>query len=74
MNKHDLDEIYRKIDQHLDSGKSLQSLIDDFLTGSSNIKEAVPGLNACRCGCRGDYTEHSMRAGESGRYSSEIVR
>ena len=36
--------------------------------------EVVPGLNACRCGCHGDYTEHSMRAGESGRYSSEIVR
>ena len=28
----------------------------------------------CRCGCHGDYTEHSMRSGESGRYSSEIVR
>ena len=36
--------------------------------------ETVTGLNACRCGCHGDYTEHSMRAGESGRYSSEIVR
>lgn len=36
--------------------------------------EAVPGLSSCRCGCHGDYTEHSMRAGESGRYSSEIVR
>ena len=37
-------------------------------------QEVVPGINDCRCGCHGDYTEHSMRAGESGRYSSEIVR
>ena len=35
--------------------------------------EVLPGLNTCRCGCHGDYTEHSMRAGEAGRYSSEIV-
>lgn len=30
--------------------------------------------NACLCGCNGNYTEHSMRAGESGRPSSVIVR
>ena len=31
-------------------------------------------LRYCRCGCDGDYTEHSMRAGESGRCSSIIIR
>lgn len=35
---------------------------------------AIPGLEKCLCGCRGDYTEHSMRAGESGRSSYIIVR
>lgn len=29
---------------------------------------------SCQCGCHGNYTEHSMRAGESGRQSSVIVR
>ena len=33
-----------------------------------------PTLADCRCGCHGDYTEHSMRAGESGRCSSIIIR
>lgn len=31
-------------------------------------------LSVCKCGCHGDYTEHSMRAGESGRSSSVIIR
>ena len=33
-----------------------------------------PTLADCRCGCHGDYTEHSMRAGESGRCSSIIIQ
>ncbi len=28
----------------------------------------------CRCGCHGDYTDHSMRAGESGRSASIIIQ
>jgi hypothetical protein len=28
----------------------------------------------CQCGCNGDYTDHSMRAGESGRDPQLIVR
>ena len=31
-------------------------------------------LSDCRCGCHGDYTEHSMRAGESGRCASIIIQ
>ena len=31
-------------------------------------------LADCRCGCHGDYTEHTMRAGESGRCASIIVQ
>lgn len=39
-------------------------------------RSAVPdkALGRCRCGCEGDYTEHTMRAGESGRCSSIIIR
>lgn len=33
-----------------------------------------PRLRDCQCGCDGDYTAHSMRAGESGRPASVIVR
>ena len=60
----------------------IESQIAAFFANGGKIQEVpagqraetVTGLNACRCGCHGDYTEHSMRAGESGRYSSEIVR
>lgn len=37
-------------------------------------KTSDPYLRECRCGCRGNYTEHSMRAGESGRSSSIVIR
>lgn len=34
----------------------------------------APRLSDCQCGCEGNYTDHSMRAGESGRPTSVIVR
>lgn len=34
----------------------------------------LPDQSECQCGCNGNYTDHSMRAGESGRPSSVIVR
>lgn len=39
-------------------------------------RASVPdkSLSRCRCGCNGDYTEHTMRAGESGRCASVIIR
>ena len=40
--------------------------------GVSNAKD--PALRYCRCGCHGDYSQHSMRAGESGRSSSVVIR
>ncbi len=33
-------------------------------TGARTIDD---GLRHCRCGCRGNYTEHSMRLGEMGK-------
>lgn len=28
-----------------------------------------PAIRNCRCGCNGNCTDHTMRAGESGRYN-----
>lgn len=34
-----------------------------------------PGwLRPCRCGCEGNYTSHTERAGESGRSSSIVIK
>lgn len=27
-----------------------------------------PAIRHCTCGCRGDWTEHTMRLGERGQY------
>lgn len=41
--------------------------------GDQAIRIVPRNLWQCQCGCHGDYTDHSMRAGESGRCSSVIV-
>lgn len=41
--------------------------------GDTAIRQVPRNLYRCECGCHGDFTEHSMRAGESGRCSSIIV-
>ena len=46
----------------------------DYLEEVARDLPPLLTLDDCRCGCHGDYTEHSMRAGEAGRNSSEIVR
>lgn len=55
--------------------------VEEFLSRGGEIKQIKKGernyyssLNYCKCGCEGDYTDHSMRAGESGRDSSVIIR
>ena len=62
----------------------LESLTKNFVASGGKIKQCVEGDRAirfsprdlwmCECGCHGDFTEHSMRAGESGRCASVIVR
>lgn len=64
--------------------QNLQSLTEQFLASGGQVKQCLPGDRAvrfapidlwrCQCGCHGDYTEHSMRAGESGRNPQLIVR
>jgi len=66
-----------------------ESLIAEFLARGGKITECPIGATAdngesiarfnhgetmCRCGCHGDYTDHSMRAAESGRDPSIKVR
>lgn len=48
--------------------------IKQCAAGDCAIRALDMGLSACRCGCRGDYTDHSMRAAESGRCASILVR
>lgn len=55
--------------------------VNSYILNGGKITECAEGevstdisLAYCRCGCDGDYTDHSMRAGESGRCSSVIVR
>jgi hypothetical protein len=64
--------------------QNLQSLTEQFLARGGQVKQCLPGDRAvrfapndlwrCQCGCNGDYTDHSMRAGESGRDPQLIVR
>ena len=61
--------------------EQLQALTSAY---TGQIKQRLPGDRAirvmprnlwqCQCGCHGDFTEHSMRAGESGRCASVIIR
>lgn len=63
MNRNDLNE---QIEAFFAKGGKVTSVAEGQRTD--------PGLNGCRCGCHGNYTDHSMRAGESGRPSHVIVR
>lgn len=64
--------------------QDLNAQIDAFFAKGGQVKQCLPGdravrfaprdLYRCECGCHGDFTEHSMRAGESGRDPHVIVR
>lgn len=60
---------------------NIEKQINDFFANGGTVKHvaedersAPVSLRYCRCGCDGDYTEHSMRAGESGRDASVVIR
>lgn len=36
---------------------------------SEGQRTVDPTIRYCKCGCEGNWTEHTMRAGESGRHS-----
>lgn len=56
------------VEQYLARGGKIEQLPVD----AGDWKD--PALKFCRCGCRGDWTEHTMRASESGRIGCEVVR
>jgi len=66
------------------NNQDLQSATAAYLASGGQIKHCAAGdravnaldmgISACRCGCHGDYTDHTMRAAESGRCASVIVR
>lgn len=47
-------------------GKVTQCATGDNAIRPSHYKD--PSLAGCRCGCYGDWTAHTMRAGERGAY------
>ena len=47
--------------------------VKECATGDSAIRLIPRDLYRCECGCHGDFTDHSMRAGESGRCASVII-
>lgn len=66
------------------NAQDLAQLTESFQRAGGTIKQCIPGdtsiravpaaLWQCQCGCLGSYTEHSMRAGESGRCASIVIR
>lgn len=66
------------------TNQELAAQIEAFANAGGKIKQCIEGDTAvrqvprklwqCQCGCHGDYTDHSMRAGESGRDSFIIVQ
>ena len=63
-------DINAQIEAFFQSGGKVKQCAE----GDTAIRHAPRALYRCECGCHGDFTEHSMRAGESGRDSSYIVR
>ena len=63
--------------------KDLAAKMEAFLLAGGTVRQCAEGdtairqvprnLYRCECGCHGDFTEHGMRAGESGRCSSIII-
>lgn len=52
----------------------LAAMMEAFQGKGGKVKEIKegervidPAIRNCRCGCLGNWTDHTMRAGESGR-------
>lgn len=56
-------------DAHISSGGKIK----ECLSGDHAVRMIPRNLWQCECGCHGDYTEHSMRAGEPGRCASIMI-
>lgn len=67
MNKAELAAMMAAFEQN---GGKIKQCAD----GDQAVRFAPRNLWECQCGCHGDFTEHSMRAGESGRDSNVIIK
>ena len=54
--------------------QELAAQMEDFSARGGKVKEVAEGQSAidpliknCQCGCRGNWTDHTMRLGESGQ-------
>ena len=71
MSKHDLLAIIAaSTEAYVSSGGKVKQCAEV----DQAIRISPRDLWHCECGCHGDFTEHSMRAGESGRCASVVVR
>lgn len=48
--------------------------VEQVEEGKSGEVYKDPAIRNCRCGCNGDWTEHTMRAGESGRSPYVVIK
>ena len=62
-------ELAQQVAAFTQSGGKIKQCAD----GDQAIRQIPRNLIRCECGCNGDYTDHSMRAGESGRCASIII-
>lgn len=63
MNKNELAEAMRAFEQ---AGKKVTQVQE----GEKAVSSIDPALRFCKCGCEGNYTDHSMRQGE-GRFRDQ---
>lgn len=63
MNKHQLAEAMKAFEQ---AGKKVVVIAE----GDKAVSSIDPALRYCKCGCDGNYTDHTMRQGE-GRFADQ---
>lgn len=64
------EQLAKATSAYASSGGKIKQCAD----GDQAIRLMPRNLWQCQCGCHGDFTDHSMRAGESGRCASVIIR
>lgn len=67
MNSNELEQATQAF---INKGNAVQVVTEGTRTTSVHTLNGDPALRHCACGCHGDYTAHSMRAGE-GRFADQ---
>lgn len=63
------EELARLTESFISNGNKIKNCAE----GDTAVRQVPKNLWQCQCGCHGDFTDHSMRAGESGRCASVII-